>query len=422
MIIGIGVSLRLASLHFNWFPHGNVSENARAALSIARESSLKVAEPSEEPYWYYTKQYGGKYLDLNAPLWSIINGLVLKALGDPLDEARGFLIFRISSFVFGVLVIIFGYLAGRKLAGNGAGLAAAGFISLSYFMAEFSGNGHFYMTQGALYLLWVLIAAGHHRFRVPMLGIISGIGWLLNYQAVAMIAATLALLLLEPGEWKIKAKHSALAILLFLLSISPLLVRNAVVFGNPLHTTKINMTYVWSKVGLEPIVENDVKRFEIGAREYAKALGGAITEWLPHNAYYAARKLFVLSPVIFIFFLYGTVDAIFSEERRRRMLPIFLLLGFHLLQASSWPIFQFRYFVPIFPLIAIVGFEYLFSLRPQVLRNAAVTLSFVALLFVNVAMYYSNPLHVCYYDCAVTTGPFGRNEELHHLKENGLIP
>lgn len=417
--------LRLFAFSFNYFTHGNVNENAKAAVAVASSWTLRVAEPSDEPYWYSTKEYGGRYLDLNAPLWPTIGGVLMKFSGIKPSEANAFLLFRIMSLVVGMGVVISGYLAGKRIISSDAGIFLSAVLGLSYVLVDYSGNGAFYMAQALLYLLWVLAAISRIHFRALLLAVLSGIGWLLNYQAVVMIAATIILILWERRLWKEKMQSAGLALVVFLLVISPLLIRNARVFGDPLHTTKINLTYVWNKAGLTPVIEGPVKTFHLGFADKLRVAESALLEWLPHNAYYVARKLFVLLPVLFILALYGAVDLAFSKERRNRVFPVILLLGLALSQMLTWPIVQFRYFVPIISLAALIGVEFLYnSIRQSGARYLLMAGTLAGLVLVGFLLFNSNPLHVCYYDCAVTTGPLGRNEELEHLRANNpsLLP
>lgn len=423
-ILVAGAVLRLVSFEANSFTHGNVGENIRAAVSFAREGTLKVAPPTEEPYWYSTAQYGGRYLDLNAPLWPVTAGAVARAWNIAPTADAMFLLFKLMSLLAGLAVIILAYIVALRLAGPHIGLFVAAVLAVSFATSDYSANGAFYMMQAALYLSWALAAMRGGRAQPYALGALSGLAWLLNYQAVVVILASGVLLLFfSEHNWRRRLRDTTLAVLVSLAVVSPLLVRNYLTFGDVFHTNKINMTYVWNKAGLAPQVNGDVKFYDLGARELLAVARGALLESLPHNAYYIARKLFVLLPIAFILFAYGALGMFFEWRSRRKLVPIFLLLFFSFLQMALWPVVQFRYFIPVIPLVLIAGAEYgwrVFAAWPR-MRIGVFLASFAAAVAVSVLMFYSNPLHVCYYDCAVTTGPLGRNEELEHLRANGYI-
>jgi 4-amino-4-deoxy-L-arabinose transferase-like glycosyltransferase len=427
LILAAAFLFRVQTLHWNFFIHADTEFDTEATASLVHYGKLLVFPekltivPTNEPLPPLEQ---GEILTQHGPLWPILGATVMRIFGWAPTMANAFLSLRILSLLSGLAIIALSYFITRKLIHEYAALACASFLTFSYVMADYSGNGSMYSLQTALYLLWIWSAMNHAlRFRVAYLGIITGLSYLLNFQSIILIPATIILLLLEPISWRKKIPSLTLALILALVVVSPWLIRNAILFGDPLYSHVINQIYVLNKAGYQPTVENGLYRFHLTFWDYFSVIIGILQVWLPNNLYYAARKLFILAPIAFFFFSYGLIDYIFSWERLKKVVPILLVLTFHLLLSTAWPVMKFRYFVPILPLVFILSLVHLWTLHvSDRWKNWIMGATFACIIIVSILTYRSNPLHTTYFDGAVTQDPFHGSQELQYQKDNGLLP
>ena len=76
-----------------------------------------------------------------------------------------------------------------------------------------------------------------------------------------------------------------------------------------------------------------------------------------------------------------------------------------------WPTTKFRYLVPIFPLVLVLGAWLLIKVQPVWMRALLGSLSTVALIFVSAWTWAVIPSHTYYYDGGVVTDNFGQQGE-----------
>ena len=193
--------------------------------------------------------------------------------------------------------------------------------------------------------------------------------------------------------------------------MSPWLIRSMLLFNMPFYSEAWNMGYVYTKAGLGHLsVEETI---HAGLQEKLIVLKHAIFPWLPNNLFYGARKLFLLTPIAFFFACFGLVDVWFSRERLRSIAPLIILLAFHTLVVAAYPVWKFRYFVPMLPLVFLFALDQLWHIRiAERTRNLLCGGVLVAVLAVSVWTYIETaPAHTTYYDGAMTQDPFHANEE-----------
>jgi hypothetical protein len=300
-----------------------------------------------------------------------------------------------------------------------AGLVSAGFTAASYMLIDYSTSGSIYMLHGVLYLLWLIVVmrcydGGTAEFiskkffsnwQIFYLAAISAIGFMLNYQAVMLALASIVIILfLSNASWRMRIKKILFFIAIFFVFISPLMIRNYLAFGSPFFFSTI-MTYVFQKAGL-PYYELNPHSIKLVIK--------SLLFWLPHNFYYFNRKLFILTPLFYIFFMFAIVDYLFSKKLFKKMLPILLLFSVHSLISIAWPVTKFRYFVPILPIVVLISCEYVnrvfISKNKQRLFMCLGLICTIALSFL-IYFAMAPTHHSYYYDGAITTDPFGRNGE-----------
>lgn len=421
-VLLLGFLLRIEAFQWNWFMHGDVMGDAIVAAELRRDGRLIVFQSpkSADPSLYTLPPLEeGEPLMQHGPLWPIL-GATLTLLRDGASTvADGFLSLRTLSLFAGTLVIVFVFLIGSRLLEPIAGLSAAAFAAISYVLIDFSGNGAFYSFQAVLYLLWVLVALKSPSLRRTLLmGFLAGITYLVNFQAIIMIPAGLVVLLFQERSWKRLMFHAILLIGVAILVTSPWLVRNAILFGDPLYSHAVNMQYVYGKSGFHVPTG-----FNLGLLDNLSILAGVFHTWLPYNLYYAARKLFVIAPVTFFLFSFGLIDLVFSYPRLRKSFPLLAILTFHILLSASWPIWKFRFFVPLLPLVFLLAVEQLWSLPlTKVWKHFCIGTTLIAMIVVGILTYRATPLHTTYYDGALTQDAFHGSEERTYLEEYGIFP
>lgn len=420
VILLAGFFLRVQALQWNWFMHGDVIDDTSAVVAVYRDKALNtlsgpdIADPAVYPL---PPPEGGEPLVQHAPMWPVLGGGVMVLLRADPTMADAFFALRVLSVIAGMLIIALSFLIASRLIDDNAGLAAAAFVALSYVLIDYSGNGAFYSLQAALYLVWAWVGLSPPTWRrAALLGVTAGLAYLVNFQSIILLPAGLLLCAVQVRPWRFMALHAGAYLGTAVLVASPWLVRNALLFGDPLYSHAWNMDYVYVKAGLA----GDTS---IGIPEKLSILSGILRVWLPNNLYYAARKLFVLAPFAFFLFSFGLIDVVFSKERFRKLLPLLLILTFHVLISASWPIWKFRYFVPLLPFVFVLSLEQLWHLPlARTWRAVAVAFIIACLLATGLLTYRAIPTHTTYYDGALTQDPFHGSEEASYLLRFNVLP
>lgn len=423
-ILLLGFLVRVQALRWNWFMHADAIDGVMGAATLLRDGRLAVFEgPSyPDPSVYVLPAEGGEPLLQHAPLWSILGAALTGLRGGEATMVATFLSLRILSVVAGMLVILLSFLVTVRVLGDTtASLAAAAWVAASYLLIDYAGNGAFFSLQAALYLLWILVALRTPTLhRTIILGSLAGITYLLNFQAIILVPAGVILLFVQGKGIHTMLLHSIVFLVFAGAFAFPWFIRNAIVAGDAFASHAANMWYVYGKAGFQPS-EDGVLHLTLDDR--FSIIAGVFHTWLPYNLYYAARKLFVLAPITFLFFSYGLIDLLFSPSRLRRALPLVAVLAFHTLLSASWPVWKFRYFVPILPLIFLLALEELWHL-PWVRqwKTLCVSVTLVVMLMFSILTYRALPTHTTYYDGALTQDPFHSYEERTYLEKWGILP
>jgi len=426
-LLSIAIVLRLLSFGWNVIPHGDVQEDALASASFLENGHFIIEEYSKEsdqPFYYSIKDKGGRFLIQHPPLWPLLGAGLTYLLGLKPSLENNFFSFKILSLISGIILIILAYLLTKRLINQTAGLIIAGWLSISYLMIDYSANGAFYILQAALYLLWALVALKKNlKNKALYLGIITGFGYLINFQFIIAVPVSLLIILFQKEKPMLKKIKDALILSGSALAIaSPWLIRNYLLFGNPFYYNYFVYYYFFEKSGVSRYIKDNVIYFNTNINTYLLISKNVLTNWLPHNIYYASRKLFILAPLAFVFFSFALVDYLFSFERLKKMIPLLLILAFHLFVTLPWPIIKFRYFVPILPLVFIIALEQIYNFKTKTAyKNILIGAIFVFIATLSFLTYRSVPTHTYYYDGAITTDPFGRKGEFDFMKEQGLI-
>ena len=422
-ILVIGFGLRVWSFQLNWFMHGDVILDASTSALFHRDGELLAFEgPSEgDPKLHPLASGVGEPLKLHGPLVPVAASLVTTLYRGNADMPDAFFSLKILSLLCGTLSILLAFLIASKLSGRDAGLAAAALVAISYILIDYSGNGSLYTVQATIYLAWIWVALSQKGWiRALLFGLLCGIGYLTNFQCLILVPASVFSLMFSSRSWKSWFFESMLLGALALLIVSPWLVHSYHVFGDPLYSHAFQMRYVYGKAGLS-VPEHDLLIPTFAQK--IVVLKHMFFLWLPNNLYYVARKLFVIAPIAFFFFAYGLIDIAFDKKRFKTLFPILILLAAQTVLGTAWPVWKFRFFALILPLIFILAIEQVSHLTLSKKQKHACMFAILgALVVINIFTYRAVPTHTTYYDGAMTEDPFGSSEEMRYLQDFHILP
>lgn len=404
--------------------HADVIGDSIVTASIHRDGRFLLFEgpDSADPAVYTLPSSDeGAPLILHGPLVQILGAGLMMLSGSSSTVPAAYLSLRILSLIAGMLIILLSYRIASRLLEPEAGLIVAAWCAASYVLIDYAGNGAIYTFQSALYLLWLLIALSpSSQYRAPLLGLVAGLNYLVNFQSVILIPAAFILFIVQERTWAKRAGYCAIFIAVMTFVAAPWLVRNALLFGDPFYSHAYNMGYAYMKAGI------DVPLEAITDVSFSNTLVVAITaiqSWIPNNLYYAARKLFVIAPLAFILFSYGLIDITFSRERFRRSLPLLTLLLLQMLLYAGWPVWKFRFFVPLLPFVFLLAVEELWHLPiTRMVKRTSAGVILLAFMAIGVLTYRATPVHTTYYDGAITQDPFHGSEEVTFLRNFHVLP
>lgn len=422
---------RLAAVHYNVWPHGDVLLDAAVTDALATRGELKV--PIVDLRFYPIGRFGFGYPpDQHPPLWSLL-GLIPRLAWPSSYEAL-----KLLSLAAGLLLVPAVSLVGRDLFGRGAGLFAAALCACSYLMIDFSGNGSLWSLLALLYVLFIwrlTLGSLRDRRNAVLLGLLMGTAYLTNYPAVVLPATLLVVL---AGWWlaarrcgapqcktgpAIPSADSRGALLAFgvagLLAL-PWLGFNLATFGNPVWSQPLQRQLGGGDKQVEVILQDGevVKRPLPGADPLRDRLRSTVVN-LYGNLGFLIRQSLVLLPFAGGFALAGLLAQGLSAARGRAgpTLPLLVLTLTHGLLILLWPTTKFRYLVPLFPLAALLTAGLLWQLQPDRLRRLLAGLALGLAALNSVWTWASIPSHTYYYDGGVVDDNFGAQGEIAYVDD-----
>lgn len=406
LILAIGVFMRWQAVSWNKYIHGDVSQYSEVSESLAKRHDTKMNYKEGEPYFYSVKEKGGKFYDMY-PLLPFLGSGLVKIMG-----ISGYAAIKIWSFIGGVLVLILTYFLGKKIGGDKVGLLSLTFASFSYLLIDFSGNGSIYSLQTAFYLAFIILLLNIKKLSDNvLLGIVIGFAVLTNYQSIILIPVYfIFLLVLFKKDFVKILKWFFVGFIPAALVYLPWGVRNYLLFHDPFFT--ITFSYYWQKLGLEKIITGDVFSYAPKPRDYFEVVKRTAFFWFPHNLYFINRKLFIFAPISYILFLFSAIEIFFinSFEKIKNLIPIFLIIIFHIISGAIVPIFETRHFVPLMPFLFILASWYIFNFVSSHTLQKTIWISAVsATVIFSVLTYFSTPVHTYYYDGSITESVFGKD-------------
>lgn len=401
-LVGTGIVLRCFSVSWNVIPHGDITLDAAAAQAMYSRGNFQLSSDTTLPP-------ADQYLIQHPPIWPLLGAGMMYT-----SHQDAFTSLKLLSLLCGIFLLPMMYrISAHVLRNRSLALLLTSILSMSWLMIDFSGNGALYSLHALCLLLWTDVAIRPQKYYSEKLALVSGISYLINYQTIILFPASIIVLLIRREQvWKSLMLYGIIA----LLTISPWLVRNYLLFGEPFFGHTINSTYLYQKVGLNS------NTYIHSTAEKLIVMKQMLTRWLPFNLYFAARKLFILAPVLFIAFAYSLADVPLNRKRFLFPFPLLLICLAHLGISTAWPVMKFRYFVPLLPLVLLIASEYALHLRVSVATKHAI---FGSALLCTVILSYITaiqiPTHTYYYDGAITQDAFHGEGEIHFMQEHGIL-
>jgi hypothetical protein len=395
----IGALLRACAYQYNELPHGDIFLDYAAAVSFLETGRLDLPLITTRPYIEPRYEYGLP-LDQHPPLWPVFGGLVARITGDVFSA------FKVLSYLIGTLLIPCSYYVFSGIFGKKPAILSSTLITFSYVLIDYSGNGSLYILHAFLYILIILFTSLDQTTKYISLGVISGLLYLLNYQAIVTILAIIAVFLCQFSSRRKQKKwlgFLSITLVFMMLTISPWLARNFILFGNPFFN--VNTDYVVSalKVPSEVRLVGTalVKQTLWDQYDFLK-MPRLITHWTLKNFIYFIGRIIVLAPVVSFFLPNGMIQLIKNREDVHLDLGLWMtgiLMVFHIAISCLWPVFKFRYFVPLLPLVFGLSSYAIFSINQTTkVQNILSLFSVSSLVFVSLVTYLRVPSHTNYYD------------------------
>jgi Dolichyl-phosphate-mannose-protein mannosyltransferase len=441
VILTVALLPRLAAVHFNTWPHGDVWLDAAVVDSLIERHELEV--PLVDVRFYPTSRFGFGYPpDQHPPLWALLGASIRLFWHDSYEALK------LVSLVAGLLLVLAVHRCGQDLLGRGPGLFAAALCAVSYLLIDFSGNGSLWGLLALLYVLFVWRLSCFslsERRNAILVGLIMGAAYLTNYPGVVLPLTFV--IVLASRRWKSTQNDSApaapprppvsaslrlpvspsarLPVSLLPLAaaavlVLPWLAFNFATFGNPFWSQPLERLLGGADKHVEVIVQDGevVKRSLPVANPVGERLRTTVQN-LYGNVGFVARQSFVLAPFTGGFALAGLVALLLGAARghAQAALPLTVLTLTHGAMILFWPTTKFRYLVPLFPLLALVGSWLLWQVKPPDVRNLLAGVALGLAFFTAVWTYRSIPSHTYYYDGGVVTDNFGGQGEIGYVDE-----
>lgn len=334
-ILAIAIILRAVSFHFNVIVHEpeypilieNLNEGHTWYENIVWTEGWPGNPPS--PYIYPWFQISYYYAAL--PLFRII--------GNAYESMK------LMSLIAGIFVLIFSYLAARKLFDKDTAALSSLLIAFSTVLIDFSSNGSVYMLVTLLMLLYVYFLISIERLKV-FSALLFGFfltGSLVIYNTMGVVLASFFVLALFDKKVR-KLLSNLLFWAGFLFGSFAYVLHNQWAFGtsSSSQTTQI----------IDLIFNGSVLTL--------------IKKYIMNITLFSYKSVFVFSALLIPFIFLGLIFILrnyFSlpEKTKTTLKGIFILLFFYMAMMLLMNI-KIRRFVPLVPLFAVIAAFYLINL------------------------------------------------------------
>lgn len=399
IIITLGIFLRANAFFLNDLPHGDVNIDLGTARMWHEIGQLVTPVIAARPYIPPDPAIWGYPQDQHAPFWPLLGGFITFITQD------AYIALKLLTFIIGIALIPTVYKVTNKHIGYDAALLATVCTTVSYVLIDYSGNGSLYMLQAMLMLLFVhFVADLHNYFQALLLGFVMGIGYLTNYQMVILpfsLALFTLYIIFNKTFTVAQLKQIAFAFMSSLIIISPWLIRNQLLFGDPLYN--VNNAFVLTKLGAQgslSIVDSYLVT-ELSTELFTwSVILTRVFSWTARNSAYMILRLFILASMAWPIVLWRTAHLAARKSRLDLFeVPLIIVLALHIVLSCLWPVFKFRYFIPMLPLIFIwAGFTIYHT--PKLIEKSPwlSLITVIGILSISVLTYWRVPSHTSYYD------------------------
>lgn len=347
LVFLLGLALRVAA-----FPGASLDGSdcdGAAYLELARHLSAGAGYVTNAVYhlWNATPQFP-RPESLWNPLYPCLVALASLATGDH------WLAGKLVSLVFGAALPPLAVLLGRSLTGRWeAGLLAGVFAAIDPTLVLWSSRTLTECGTVTLGAAALVLAFRREAWGAWALGAVMGLAYLQKYQSFLLWIAIAPIVVSEHGP-RAAARRLAIAAAVFVAAISPWLVRNTLVFGDPFHSD-----IRWNLLGDYPAFGGSYRFWASTTRppgflDYALAHPGEVLARTVHGLRVLRWQFLadhVASPVLIPLAALGLVAA---WRRRTAWLAILAwLAALAVLSAMSLP--RARFLVGALPLLGVLA-------------------------------------------------------------------
>ena len=390
-LIVVGLVLRIASAGWYGHPRGDVLLDVGVARNLAHGEGFTSGYVRGTVFALGDDPAPARDVaDQHAPLWALVGGRLTWATGSPFGALR------LGSLLCGLLVLWLVWRQAGKLcetvpgAPDGLPALAAALVATCFLLVDASGNGSLYGPQALLLLLLVSVlgrwTAQTATATGLTAGLLLGLLWLLNHQALVLLPVPLLATLL--GARRIDRPRAllagGLALAVAVLLQLPWWWRNHEVFGDPFYS--VNAFYPLHHAGIASrlVIEDGLPVARFAEASLPRVLMAMLPAWAKANALYLLVTGIFVWPGLFALVAAGAPRLVAGARRHHDTRLIACLSSLLLLAGISlaWPDAKLRYLVPMAPLVALLGVRVLAE-RPRGLERLgalAVVLVWVAAL------------------------------------------
>ena len=125
----------------------------------------------------------------------------------------------------------------------------------------------------------------------------------------------------------------------------------------------------------------------------------SIATWTVRNTAYMGVRLFFLASLAWPIVLIRVWNLITKKDKPISFeSTLILVLALHLFLSCFWPVFKFRYFVPMLPLIFIWAGQVIYTIPTKFPASRLSQATILGIILISVITYWRVPSHTSYYD------------------------
>ena len=345
-------------------PRGDVAIDAATAQSLVQGDGFltpwargsRFRSPLQEDTGSREHAFGHR-ADQHGPLWPLAGAGLLLGTDLTPGEALAW-----ASYLGHLATLLLVTAAGRRLGLGRLAVIPPLLYAVCAVGSAFSFNGSLYSWQAALYLVAILLAGSPTLSlgRAGLLGAVTGAAYLLNYQSLVLVPAILGARWILAGRFlpgREGLNRLLIGAILFGLILTPWLLRNALVFGNPFYSVNGNYFLARSGIPFHHHLVDGVLLVSPDPHGPVAILRGLATAALL-NTPYGLLLLVGLFPGCLVVLAAAVPEwtrCVLGRKKNPYVTSLTLVLVFHLTATWFWPALKTRYLVPAAPLILLLA-------------------------------------------------------------------